>query len=92
MKARAIKGLAPASLDCFAETGSPGPADRFTASELAACALREVKQRRVVYARLVATKKMTAEAAEREIAMMLAIARRLEAEANRDPRGEGRLL
>lgn len=46
----------------------------FTPKELAQCATRELLYRVRVYARLVANEKMTADNAQREIAMMRAIA------------------
>ena len=42
----------------------------YTASEVAACASREVKKRRHVYPRLVAELKMPQATADREISMM----------------------
>jgi hypothetical protein len=53
----------------------------FTMTELVECAQREVKQRHKVYARLVERGAMTQVAADRQIAMMLAIAENLEAQA-----------
>lgn len=64
----------------------------FTVGQLAQCAEREVAQRRKVYSRLVERQQMTQAAADREIAMMLEIARRLNAEADADPLAAGRLL
>lgn len=64
----------------------------FTADELARCAEREVRQRSVVYPRLVAKGSMRNWAADREIAMMLEIAQRLRAQAEADPQESGRLL
>ena len=52
--------------------------NRFSFDQLAACARREVAQRRSVYRRLVATDRMSQETADREIAMMQAIADLLE--------------
>jgi hypothetical protein len=46
----------------------------FTFTELQACAAREVKQRKRVYARRVQQREMTQEFADRETAMMQAIA------------------
>jgi hypothetical protein len=46
----------------------------FTFTELAACAQREVKQRKRVYARRVQQRDMTQDFADREIGMMQAIA------------------
>lgn len=59
----------------------------FTTAELVDCARRELSQRRRVYARIVASGKMTRAAADRQIAMMAEIARILE---ERD--GKERLL
>ena len=56
-------------------------AQDFTQQELAACAEREVKMRKRAYPRYVSLKRMSAEQAEREVAMMAAIAARLRAEA-----------
>ena len=50
----------------------------FTPAELAECARRELAMRRRVYPRWVATKQMTQDKADREIAMMRAIAERME--------------
>jgi hypothetical protein len=47
----------------------------YTATELAECAAREVKQRRRVYPRLIDQGKMTQSMADRQIAMMEEIAR-----------------
>lgn len=47
----------------------------FTLAELAACAEREVKQRRKVYSRLIGKRTMTQADADRETAMMEQIAR-----------------
>jgi len=46
----------------------------YTASEVAACAMREVKKRQHVYPRLVLTQQMTQLKADREISMMTAMA------------------
>ncbi|MFL5001404.1 MAG: hypothetical protein ACJ8FU_08295 [Xanthobacteraceae bacterium] len=64
----------------------------FTVVELARCAEREVQQRRRVYPRLVMKGAMRQDVADRETHMMLEIARRLNAEAETDPRGNGRLV
>lgn len=64
----------------------------FTAAELAACAEREVPQRRRVYPRLVDRGSMRADEAAREVAMMQEIARRLRAQVKANPRAAGRLL
>lgn len=64
----------------------------FTAIELAACAEREVKQRKRVYTRLVQQGKMMRDEAEREIAMMKAIAAHFHAEIERAPQESGMLL
>jgi hypothetical protein len=56
----------------------------FTASELVECARREVTQRRRVYPRLVENGRMTQEKADRETAMMVAIAELLEQLAGRE--------
>ena len=64
----------------------------FTNDELAACAAREVRQRRRVYPRLVARGRMTPSDRDREIAMMRAIESRLAEQAKADPAGSGRLL
>lgn len=64
----------------------------FTPSELAACAEREVKQRRRVYPRFVANHRMTQPEANRQIAMMEAIAAHFRAAAAADPRADGRML
>lgn len=50
---------------------------RFTWSELASCAEREVKQRRRVYEGLVARRRMSRQTADREIALMEAIAKHM---------------
>jgi hypothetical protein len=68
---------------------SAGP---FTDDDLAACAQRELRQRRKVYPRLVRHGTMSGAAAEREIAMMEAIARHFEARVAADPQRGGRLL
>lgn len=65
---------------------------RFTLDQLARCAEREVRQRKRVYPRLIATGKMRQDEAERETAMMEEIARRLHAEADADPQAAGRLV
>jgi hypothetical protein len=52
------------------------PAD-FTTDDLVKCAEREVAYRRRVYPRLVADNRMSREHADREIAMMEAIAEKL---------------
>jgi len=49
-------------------------ANEFRASELAECAEREVKQRKRVYPRRITEGRMTQSLAERQIAMMEAIA------------------
>jgi hypothetical protein len=51
----------------------------FSDTELAACARRELAQRKRVYPRLVAEQKMDARSAEREIQMMARIAEFFEA-------------
>ena len=53
---------------------------RFTLADMLRCAIREVVMREKVYPRWVASGKMKAETAEREIACMQAIAAHLEAE------------
>lgn len=75
----------------------PGPAAApasgpYTAAELAACARREVRQRRRVYPHLVGRGSMTRDQAEHETAMMTAIAAEYEARSAADPQGNGRLL
>lgn len=64
----------------------------FTFGELAACAAREVLQRRRVYPRLVDKGSMTQAEADRQIAMMDDIRRHFAREAEADPAGHGRLL
>lgn len=64
----------------------------FTHAELAACAEREIKQRRRVYARLVERGQMTPAAAEREILMMQAIAEHFRELVHQDPQASGVLL
>jgi hypothetical protein len=53
----------------------------FSFEELHRCARRELAQRRRVYPRLVALEKMSQEVADREIAMMSAIAEYFEAKS-----------
>lgn len=55
---------------------------KFTIAELCECAKREVKQRKHVYARLVYQGKMDQKEAEREIALMRAIAEYFDAKTN----------
>lgn len=57
-------------------------AETFTAADLADCAEREVRQRQRVYPRLVESSRMTQAMADRQTALMQAIARKLRAEAN----------
>lgn len=64
----------------------------FTTADLAACAEREVKQRLYVFPKHVAAGKRTQKWADREIAMMTEIARRLRAEADANPQASGKLL
>lgn len=64
----------------------------FTTADLAACAEREVKQRRRVYPRLIMSGRMSSEQAARETEMMVEIARRLQAEVAANPQQAGRLL
>ena len=64
----------------------------FTLDDLARCAAREVRQRRRVYPRLVGRGTMTTAEADREIAMMAEIERRLRDAGAADPAGSGRLL
>jgi hypothetical protein len=52
--------------------------NRFSIDQLHVCARREVAQRKRVYPRLVRTGSMTQETADRELAMMQAIAEFLE--------------
>ncbi|MGH1574315.1 hypothetical protein ACRAWG_31295 [Methylobacterium sp. P31] len=54
----------------------------FTAADLADCAEREVRQRQRVYPRLVESSRMTQAVADRQTALMQAIARKLRAEAD----------
>jgi len=54
----------------------------FTAEQLAACAEREVKQRRRVYARWVADGRMSEDFANEQIGMMEQIAREYRAKAD----------
>lgn len=63
----------------------------FTDQEKAACARREVGQRRRVYGRQVLLGRMTQEKADREIALMEAIAAEYEARAEAEA-AKGRLL
>lgn len=63
----------------------------FTAAEKAECAEREVKQRRKVYARWVADKRMSQDFADRQIAIMDAIARDYRAKADVEE-AAGRLI
>jgi hypothetical protein len=63
----------------------------FTAAELAACAEREVKQRQHVYPRLVQDKRMKQEFADRQLAMMTAIAADFRARADAEE-AKGRLF
>lgn len=62
----------------------PRAAPVFAPQELAAEAVREAGMRRGVYPRLVRAGKMSQEMADRRIALMEAIARRLAAPAGRD--------
>lgn len=55
---------------------------RFTAHDLAECAEREVKQRARAYPRWVEAGRMTQAMADRQFAMMRAIAEKLRAEAD----------
>ena len=59
-----------------------------TLHDMAACAEREVRMRRRVYPRWVESGRMTAAQAEREIALMDAIAAKLREEADRARRKE----
>ncbi|MDE4909926.1 hypothetical protein PQI07_04320 [Methylobacterium sp. 092160098-2] len=54
----------------------------FAIFELADCAEREVRQRQQVYPRLVGSSRMTQAFADRQTALMQAIARKLRAEAD----------
>lgn len=54
--------------------------DQFTINELIECARREVRLRVHVYPKLIKSKRMQPEQAEREIAMMRAIIERLATE------------
>jgi hypothetical protein len=54
----------------------------FTAADLAFCAERELAQRLRAYPRWVEAKRMTQTLADRQIALMQAIARKLRAEAD----------
>ena len=54
----------------------------FTAAELADCAERELAQRRRAYPRWVGAPRMTQQLADRQTALMQAIARKLRAEAD----------
>lgn len=54
----------------------------FTAADLAACAERELAQRLRAYPRWVEAKRMTQALADRQTALMEAIARKLRAEAD----------
>ncbi|MGU3416937.1 hypothetical protein [Methylobacterium sp. D54C] len=56
-------------------------AEPFTTADLAACAERELAQRRRAYPRWVEAKRMTQALADRQTALMEAIARKLRAEA-----------
>lgn len=60
--------------------------ERFTAAELAREAQREVVLREAVYPTRIAAGKMRREHAERQIAMMREIARRLRTEADAEDR------
>ena len=60
--------------------------ERFTLAELAREAQREVVLRQAVYPTRIAAGKMRREHAERQIAMMRAIARRLRTEADAEDR------
>lgn len=62
----------------------PRAAPNFAPQELAAEAVREAGMRRGVYPRLVRAGKMSQELADRRIALMEAIARRLSAPVGRD--------
>ena len=53
----------------------------FTAADLADCAEHEVRQRQRFYPRLIASGRMAQAKAERQTALMQAIARKLRAEA-----------
>jgi hypothetical protein len=55
---------------------------QFTAADLAECAEREVRQRQYVYPRRVSNGQMTQSLADRQTAMMQAIATKLRAEAD----------
>ncbi|MDP4005122.1 hypothetical protein [Methylobacterium sp. NEAU K] len=54
----------------------------FTAADLADCAEREVRQRQRAYPRWVEAGRMTQQHADRQTALMRAIARKLRAEAD----------
>lgn len=70
-----------------------GTTPRFTFLTLAECAEREVQQREHVYRRMIAQGKMRRDTADREIAMMRDIARRLrEAVAKSGPQANGLLF
>jgi len=66
--------------------------EEFTAADLAACAEREVLQRRKVYPRWVGEKRMSQEFADRQIAMMRRIAADYHAKVEADPQASGRLV
>ncbi|MEG9524285.1 MAG: hypothetical protein MIL41_00630 [Hyphomicrobiales bacterium] len=57
-------------------------AETFTAADLADCAEREVRQRQRAYPRWVENGRMTQQLADRQTALMQAIARKLRAEAD----------
>ena len=65
----------------MAEPGT-NPDDGFTAADLADCAEREVRQRQRFYPRLIASGRMAQATAERQTALMQAIARKLRAETD----------
>ena len=67
-------------------------APTFTDADLAACAEREVRQRRKVYPKLVRSGSLSKAEAERQIAMMEAIGRHFAERVAVDPQPNGRLL
>ena len=67
-------------------------APSFTDAELAACAEREVRQRRRVYPRLIRKGSMTTAEADHETAMMKAIGQHFGGRVAEQPQNSGRLL
>jgi hypothetical protein len=66
--------------------------EKFTLDQLCRCAERDVRQRKREYPRLVMAMKMSQDEADREIAMMAEIARRLSAECEANPTEAGRII